>query len=207
MILQYNEGTKDEINARKELIESILPKQTIISSILEPSIEERLFNILAKCVREELEIYRKFPKRTALKEESTAKPEVKDFDPRHPTTCFMGKAFKGNYKHTDAELAWYRNAVGTIPHPVWGKCTLLEIWGGDHIAEHKEMVIAAFKYGAGINKKCPTIKFHINPLFQNKKSGTFTVTDEEREEQEYKEILLHKALFYGVKEPSKRRKR
>lgn len=207
MNINYIEGTELEREARRELIESILPKQTIISSILEPSIEERLFNILSKCIKEELEVYRKFPKRTALKEESTAKLEVKDFDPRHPTTCFMGKAFKSNNKITDSELRDYRNAIGTIPHPVWGKCTLLEIWGGDHIAEHKEMVIAAFKYGAGIIKNCPTIKVFINPLFQNKDSGIFTVTDEEREEHEYHELLLAKALFYGVKEPSKRRKR
>ncbi|AHK11371.1 hypothetical protein F132_24 [Flavobacterium sp. phage 1/32] len=194
----------DEPN-RKELIENILPKQTIIASILEPSIENRLFSVLAKCVKEELEIYRKYPKRT-LKEIEEAKAQVKDFDPRHPKTCFMGKAFKSNYHITDAELNMYRRAVGTIPHPIWGKCTLLEIWGGDHIADYKEMVIGAFKYGAGINKNCPTIHVHVNPLFQNSKSGTFTVTEEEKEEQEYKELLMAKALFYGVKEP-KRKKR
>lgn len=204
--MNINYSFSDDEPNRKELIENVLPKQTIISSILEPSIESRLFGILAKCVREELEIYRNYPKRT-LKELEEAKKQVKDFDPRHPTTCFMGKAFKGNYKLTDAELTRYRQAVGTIPHPIWGKCTLLEIWGGDHIAEYKEMVLGAFKYGAGINKNCPTIHVHVNPLFQNSKSGVFTVTDEEKEEEEYRELLLAKALFYGVKEPRKKGRR
>lgn len=117
-----------------------------------------------------------------------------------------GKAFKHNYKITDGELARYRQAVGTIPHPIWGKCTLLEIWGGDHIGEYREMVIGAFKYGAGLIKNCPPIKVHVNPLFQNSKSGEFKITEEEREEQEYQEILMAKALFYGVNEPKKRKR-
>lgn len=207
IVIDYIEGSFEEREERRRSIEAILPKQTIISSILEPSIEKRLFNVLAECVREELEVYKNFPKRTLMAESEKAKEDIKDFDPRHPKTCFMGKAFKGNYKYTDADLAMYREAIGTIPHPTWGKCTLLEIWGGDHIAEHKQMVLGAFKYAAGIIKNCPTIKFHVNPLFQNKKSGEFKITDEEKEENEYRELLMAKALFYGVKEPRNAKKR
>ena len=119
----------------------------------------------------------------------------------------MGKAFKGNSGFTDSELSYYRKRIGTIPHPTWGDCTLLEIWGGDHIANHKKMVLDAFKYGLGLIKNCPTISIHVNPLFQNKKSGIFTVTEEEKEEAEYRELLLAKALFFGVNEPKSNKKR
>tara|TARA_R110000868_G_scaffold14426_4_gene67181 strand:+ start:9965 stop:10579 length:615 start_codon:yes stop_codon:yes gene_type:complete len=204
MNINYIDDSPEGV-ARKEIIENLLPKQTIISRILEPSIEKRLFHILEKCVREELEIYKSYPKRT-YKSVEEAKEMTKDFNPGHPKTCFMGKAFKSNYNVTDSELYEYRKAIGTIPHPVWGKCTLLEIWGADHIKDHRKMVLGAFKYAVGINKNCPTITMHVNPLFQNSKSGVYDITDEEKEDQEYRELLMAKALFYGVNEPKKRKK-
>lgn len=207
MNINFIDGNKtpEERQERQNLIDGLLPKQTLIASILEPSIEKKLFGIIAKMIKTELEIYRQYPKRT-MPDAEVKKEMVKDFDPRHPKTCFMGKAFKSNYNATDVELAKYRKAIGTIPHPLWGDCTLLEIWGGDHMKDYGKMVIAAFKYGAGIIDTCPPIKVHVNPLFQNSKSGEFQTTDEEKEEAEYHEMLLAKALFYGVKEPKKRRR-
>lgn len=204
MLLRYH--GPDDSPERTAEIEALLPKQTIIETILEPSIEKRLFKVLEQCLKAELEIYKKYPKRT-FKNPEEAKKEIVDFDPRHPSTCFMGKAFKANTTWTDVELDRYRKAIGTIPHPVWGKCTLLEIWGGDHIADHRQMVLGAFKYAAGINKNCPPLKFYVNPLFQNKKSGDFKKTQVEIEDEEYRELLLAQALVFGVNTPKKKKRR
>lgn len=190
---------------RYEIIKSILPTESIISQILEPSIEKKLFTIISKCIKAELEIYRKYPKKP-IANDNTDKEKVKDFDPRNNETCFMGKAFKKNGNLTDAELSDYRKAMGTIPHPVWGNCTLLEIWGGDHFEEHNKMVVNAFKYGIGLIDTCPTIKVFVNPLFQNKKSKDFQLSDDQREYQEQMEMLLEKAMIFGVNEPKKRKR-
>ena len=200
MILNY---VGDDAENRKEIIEKILPKETIISSILEPSIESKLFGLLAKCIREELEIYRKFPKKTFSTE--NPKEQVKTFDPRNNGTCFMGKGFRANSEVTDKDLVNYRKAIGTINHPIWGDCTLLEIWGGDHFEEYNKMVVGAFKYGMNLTDKCPVIKVHVNPLFQNRKSKEMLLTDAQKQYKKDMEMLMAKAMVYGVKEPKKRR--
>lgn len=199
---------KDEKDSpeRDQLIKDLLPKESIISQFLEPAIEKKLFAILAKCIRAELEIYRKYPKKP-IDPINLDKNKVKDFDPRNNGTCFMGKGFKSNDSWTDAELRKYRKAIGTIPHPVWGNCTLMEIWGGDHFEEHNKMVVGAFKYGIGLIKNCPPIKIHVNPLFQNKKSKNFKLSESQQQYNDDMEMLLAKAQVFGVKEPKKKRRR
>ena len=190
--------------ARTALIESILPKETLIKTMLTPKLNSMTPTLL-KMLYAELEVYRQFPK-TPLEDIEKAKKEVKTFDPRNHTSCFQGKAFKvKDNTWGDAELQDYRNAVGTFHHAEWGDATLLEIWGGDHFKDYPKMVKAAFKYGANINKTKPVLKFHINPLFMNKKSGKTKMTPEQKQYQEDMDLLLHKAMIYGVKGPKRRR--
>lgn len=186
----------EDSNERDELIKQLLPKQTIISEVLEPLIEKTLFKAMAKCVRMELEIYHNYPKK---KREESKKEIKKTFDPRNNGSCFMAKAFKSNDDIVDAELTDYRKAIGTIPHHVWGNCTLLEIWGGDHFEDHPKMVNGAFAYGLGFRKTCPTIKFYVNPIFKNRASKNFKLSDAQREQQAYMDELMTKAMLYGVK--------
>jgi len=187
---------------RDSIIANILPKETIIATILEPTIEKALFKTLAQCVRLELAIYRAYPKNTSFGEKPEPPEEqVKTFDPRTNEKCFMGKAFRANTHVVDSELTAYRKAIGTIPHPVWGDCTLLEIWGGDHFEEHNKMVVDAFKYGTNQIEQCPTIEFHVNPLFQNKKSKTFKLSPAQKDYKDEMDMLLMKAMIFGVNTP------
>lgn len=218
MRIHHVDGDKE----RQDRIKAVLPEQTIISSVLEPLIEHSLFSILAQCVRQELEVYRKYPKKTKKysdKEEETNEQRVKTFDPRNNETCFMGKGFRGNTHSsnedpdtialdtmTDAELDDYRAAIGTIHHPMWGDCTLMEIWGGDHFEEHNEMVVGAFKYGMNMTDECPEIKFYANPLFHNKKSKRFKLSKAQRLHKLQMDELLAKALVFGVRTPQEAKK-
>lgn len=174
----------------------------MIATILEPEIETRLFDVLAKCIRQELEIYRNHPKRVEKKSDI-----VETFDPRDNKTCFMGKGFKANADIVDSELAIYRKKIGTVPHFVWGDCTLMEIWGGDHFEEHNEMVVDAFKYGMNLIDECPEIKVFVNPLFKNKRSKEFKISEAEQEYKQQMDLLLAKAMIYGVNEPKKKKKK
>lgn len=192
---------------RTEEINKILPKETIIATTLEPAIEKRLFDIIAMCVEKELAIYRQYPKRKNISaDKETPKEMIETFDPRNNDTCFMGKGFRSNGDITDSELNDYRKAIGTIHHPIWGDCTLLEIWGGDHFEEHNEMVISAFKYGIGMIDTCPEIKVHVNPLFQNKKSKDFKLSAAQQEYRDEMDNLLARAMVFGVKSPEEARK-
>jgi len=202
MNINYIDNT-EEGKKRAELIKVVLPKETIISTMLEPSIEKALFGVIADCVRMELEVYRAYPKRPAFGNRSKEPVEevVKTFNPTNNETCFMGKGFKSNNELTDLELTKYRKAIGTIIHPIWGDCTLMEIWGGDHFEDHNEMVVGAFKYGMNLTDSAPEIKVFINPLFQNKKSKTFVLSTKQQEYKDYMEELLAKAVVFGVNTP------
>lgn len=196
---------KNDTPARKAKIKEVLPKETFIASILEPSIEKHLFGVLAECIKKELEVYRAYPKNPNFGTNETTEQKIESFDPRSNETCFMGKGFRANASATDVELAKYRKAVGTINHPVWGDCTLMEIWGGDHFEEHTDMVKDAFKYGMGTIDVCPTIKVYVNPLFQNKHSKTFKISEAQQQYKDDMDMLLAKAIVWGVKEPKKRK--
>lgn len=200
MVIKFTGLNEDP--SRQQKISEILPEQDLISAKLEKEIEKKLFPVLTRILKEELEIYRKYPKRM----EAPPKEEIKTFDPTDNKTCFMGKGFQANTHITDSELVQYRKRIGTIDHPNWGNCTLLEIWGGDHFISHPEMVKAAFAYGTGLRKTMPPLRFHVNPLYFNKKTGKRKLNKEEEAHKEEMELLLAKAMFYGVNEPKKRKK-
>jgi hypothetical protein len=202
MIINHIDNSP-EGQKRKATIEAILPRQTLIDSILMPKLDLMMPTLL-KMLYAELEIYRAYPK-APLKEKSSAIEELKTFDPRNNTTCFQGKAFKANGNLTDKELNDYRKAIGTFNHSEWGDATLLEIWGGDHFANYPHMVKSAFKYGANITNTKPILKFHINPLFKNNKSGKTKLTPEQKQYKHDMEELLAKAMVFGTKEPKRKR--
>lgn len=52
--------TQEGDEGRFEEIEALLPKETLIKTVLEPLIETHLFTSLAECVRKEIEIYRAY---------------------------------------------------------------------------------------------------------------------------------------------------
>lgn len=203
MIINYINNTP-EGKARLAKIEEILPKETLLDTYLYPKLKDML-PTLTKMLYAELEIYKQYPK-IKLKDIEEAKKALKTFDPRNSTTCFQGKAFKSNDNIIDADLNTYRKAVGTFHHAEWGNATLLEIWGGDHFEKYPKMVKNAFKYGANLIKNRPILKFHVNPLFMNKKSGKTVLTQEQQEEQDAQDLLFSKALIYGVREPKKQRR-
>lgn len=194
MIVNFVDNSP-EAQERKKVIEAILPTTSLIEEYLYPAIEKKVFKTLKKILLEEIEIYRQYPKR--MKEEP--KEATKTFDPRNNNTCFVGKAFKANDSLTDMELEEYREKVGTIDHPMWGDCTLLEIWGGDHFEKHPKMVSDVFKYGMGIRKTLPNVKIHVNPLFANKNTGDRKLSKDQKEHKEYMEDLLAKAMVFGVR--------
>ncbi len=201
MIVKY--GDSEDSESRDALISEILPKETFVKRIIEPEIENCLFNALSECVRGELELLRIYPKKVG---EEPVEEKAKTFDPTNNSTCFMGKAFKSNNKLVDVELVRYRKAVGTVPHWVWGNSTLLEIWGGDHFEDYQEMVIGAFEYAFRLREDCPEIVFHTNPLFKNEKSKEFKLSESQREEKEFLDDLFARALVYGVKDVKQARR-
>ncbi|MBS3914434.1 MAG: hypothetical protein KG003_08040 [Bacteroidetes bacterium] len=194
MIVKY--GDSEDSPERDALILEILPKETLISKIIEPQIEEHLFEALAECVMGELQIFRMYPKKIGSQ---PIEEKIKTFDPTNNETCFMGKGFKSNDELQDVELVKYRKAIGTIPHYVWGNVTLLEIWGGDHFEDYPDMVIGAFEYAFRLRDECPKIKFYTNPLFKNEKSKEFKLSQKQKDEKEFLDDLLARALVYGVK--------
>lgn len=156
------------------LIASILPKEPLTDTILIPGLMKVAKKILVTTLRNELEIYRAYPK---------AGPMNKlEFNPTNHKTCFMGQGFRvSNNTMGDGHLSEYRRAVGTLNHAKWGNATLLEIWAADHYDSHRDMVKGAFSYGKGDRNTCPILKFEVFPLFANKKSGKKTLDDDDKE--------------------------
>lgn len=165
---------------RDKLIESILPKKSIVDDFLQPRLMEAMNDVLVKALKQEIEVYKKFPKQGEYKPDS--------FDTRSPDTCFMGQGFRANgigmEGWYDVDLKKYRQAVGTIAHQEWGSCTLLEIWGGDHFNSHKEMVTGVMRYAWGKSKFLPDIQFYVNPFFKNSSSGQMVLSEKKKEDHE-----------------------
>lgn len=199
MYMRYM-GSGPEWDARVKLIEELLPKTTLVDQFLMPKVS-LMFPMLLKMLYAELEIYRAYPKKP-LEESGKAKVAVKTFDARNHTTCFQGKAFSvTDSEWGDADLQDYRTAVGTFNHAEWGNATLMEIWGGDHMKDHMDMVKQAFKYGANLIKTRPVLQFHVNPLFMNRKSGKTKLTDDQKIYNYDRDLLLAKAQMYGTRTP------
>jgi hypothetical protein len=176
-LISWSEGSAEEQQKRKDLIEQILPKESIVESYIEPQLMEATKDVLIKALKKEIEVYKAFPK--------MGKYDPNTFDTRNPSTCFMGQGFRYNTAGlegwTDAELHRYRAAVGMIDHQEWGKTTLLEIWGADHFKEHPEMVRDVMKYAWGLRKTMPPVEFYVNPFFKNKKTGQMVLTEGDKE--------------------------
>lgn len=203
MRIKYGDQSP-EGKAREALIEQVLPKKTLIETMLRPKLDV-MKPLLLKMLYAELEIYRAYPKKP-LETVEKAKEAEKTFDPRNNKTCFQGKGFRGNDDITDNELYEYRKAVGTFNHSEWGDCTLLEVWGGDHFELYPAMVKAAFKYGSGINKTRPILKFHVNPLFKNKHTGVTKLSKEQKAHKKVMDHLLAEAQMFGTKAPARIKK-
>jgi hypothetical protein len=197
MYVKYTDCSP-EGKEREALIKELLPKKTLVETFLLPKIE-RMYPLLLKMLYEELEIYRAYPKKP-LEESGKAKIAVKTFEPRNHTSCFQGKAFNvKDSSYGDADLKDYRKAVGTFNHAEWGDATILEIWAGDHMKDHSKMVTQAFKYGANLINTRPNLKFFINPLFMNNKTGETILTPEQKIYKYDQDLLLAKALTWGVR--------
>lgn len=171
------ESNTPEERQRRELINKILPRKTIVSDFLQPRLMEAMHDVLIKALKKEIEIYKAYPK--------TGKYNPNTFDTRSNDTCFMGQGFQANGLGPegwyDADLAEYRLAIGTIAHKEWGDCTLLEIWGGDHFKDYPEMVRGVMEYAWGRRKTMPELQFHINPFFKNASSGKMQLSEQQQE--------------------------
>ena len=200
MIVRYIDHTP-EGRARAVKIKEILPEKSLIETMLMPKVDA-MFPLLLRMLYAELEIYRAYPKKP-LEESGNARVAVKTFDARNHTTCFQGKAF--SVKDScwgDADLRDYRKAIGTFNHAEWGDATLMEIWGGDHMKDYPKMVTQAFKYGANLINTRPVLKFHVNPLFMNQASGRTKLTDKQKIHKYDMDLLLAKAMTWGVRTPT-----
>jgi len=166
-----------------------LPTVPITTSLLFPALQQAMEGILLQALKAEIEIYKAFPK-------ENGKFDLKKFDPRNHKTCFMGLGFSYNGQGTwyDTDLKRYRNAVGTMYHPVWGdNVTLLEIWGGDHFEKYPDMVRGVFAYCH--NKgPLPELFFKANPFFVSENTGTFEADEEDKAEQRRTQLAIENEI-------------
>lgn len=189
MLLRYND-TPERAALRKE----ILPKQDMIEAIMIPALKSKMKSVFVDILKQEIEIYKAFPK--------SGKMDVKTFDTRNHKTCFQGQAHDvKNGPVQSADLAEYRQAVGTLPHSVWGRCTLLEIWGADHFEKFPLMVTNVFRYCKGELKNCPTVKFEVMPLFNYSETGKYKTDEDDREValNRYRIQMNGERAEYGLK--------
>jgi len=190
---------------REQVIKDLLPTKSLVETMLMPKVDT-MYPLLLRMLYAELEIYRAYPKKP-LSDSGKARAAIKTFDCRNHTSCFQGKAFSvRDHVFGDGDLRDYRKAIGTFNHAEWGDATLMEIWGGDHMKDYPEMVIEAFKYGTSLIKTRPVLKFHVNPLFMNVKSGKTKLTDDQKIYKYNQDTLLAKALAWGVRSPKEAEK-
>lgn len=187
---------------RRALIESLLPKKTIVEDFLQPRLMESMNDVLIKALKQEIEIYKAYPKKGQY--------EIGAFDPRTTGRCFMGQGFQANGVGLegwyDGELQEYRQAIGTMNHAEWGNATLLEIWGGDHFKDYPDMVTGVMKYAWGEQKTMPEIHFYINPFFKNNATGQMILTDEMKDDREQREHLAKLAAYIEIRDRLKKAK-
>lgn len=159
-------------------IKSVLPDKPITTELI-PVLLKLCKKPLLEALKQEIEIYKAFPKRGRM--------DKITFDATNHKTCFMGQGFnvKSGELHGDADLRDYRKGVGTYEHGTWGDCTLLEIWGGDHFKDYKSMVKGVFSYCKGERTTLPSLAFHVFPLFSNSKSGRWTLDEADKDVFEY----------------------
>jgi hypothetical protein len=174
MIVRLNDTLE-----KKKFREKHLPKITLIKSILEPALHELLQDALLQTLRAEIEVYKAFPK-------NNANPDINTFNPTNHKKCFMGLGFgQRNGGFSDADLRDYRKAIGTIHHPEWGNCTLLEIWGGDHFVRYPKMVKGVFLYCYNKRKTLPKLFFESTPFLKTELTGITQPDEDDKEAQRH----------------------
>lgn len=177
--IKWDDNTP-EGKAREKLIKELLPKEPLTKTYLEPELNTSMKEVLIRTLKKEIDIYTKYPKKGEY--------DLITFEPRNPKKCFMGQGFQANGSGLegwyDAELRQYRAAIGTIHHTEWGNVTLLEIWGGDHMKDHGEMVRGVMEYAHGKGKTCPAVDFFVNPFYKNEQTGQMVLDDQDKEKRE-----------------------
>lgn len=194
-LFQYIDNSP-EGKKRQALIKEVLPKVPIVDSFLQPRLMEAMDDVLIKSLKQEIEIYKAYPK------PGQYNPET--FDTRSNDTCFMGQGFRANgfgvEGWSDAELSDYRKAIGMISHTEWGGCTLMEIWGADHYKDYKEMVEGVMQYTWGKRKTMPELHFYINPFFKNPASGQMILSVRQQEDSENAKHLMKLASYIEIRD-------
>lgn len=185
---------------RQELIDNLLPKEPLTKTYLEPELNTSMREVLIRTLKKEIDIYKQYPKKGEY--------DLITFDPRNPKKCFMGQGFQANGSGLeswyDAELNHYRKSIGTISHTEWGNVTLLEIWGGDHMKDHSEMVRGVMEYAHGKKKVCPAIDFFVNPFYKNGQSGKMVHDEQDKEQLKEVDRLNKIASYIAVRNALKR---
>lgn len=188
--------------AREESINKLLPKKGLVQAYLEPKLMASMKAPLLRLLRKEIRIYRDFPKK------GNYKPQ--EFEPRNPRKCFMGQGFTANTSGvegwTDFDLKRYREAVGTIHHPEWGECTLLEIWAADHFEKYPKMVSETFMYCWGDYPRLPELDFYINPFYKNKKTGKMQKDEVMKDEEIAAKWLIKIGHYLEIRDLMKKYK-
>lgn len=183
-LIQWNKGPE-----HGAAIKAALPEQPFTQTIFQPELDKLMHDTLVKWLKAEIEVFKKFPK-------PEARWDIETFDTRNNKECFMGQGFNMNGQGMfeawySADLQLYRKSVGTINHKTWGNCTLLEIWGGDHMKDYGDMVKDVMLYCSGKKRFLPELGFYINPLFSNDQSGKWMILPEDIEvAKERQESLL-----------------
>lgn len=185
---------------REELIQKLLPKEPLTITYLEPELNASMRNVLIRTLQKEIEIYKEFPRKGKYNPET--------LDTRNPKTCFMGQGFQANgfglEGWYDYDLNRYRKAIGTIKHMEWGDVTLLEIWGGDHMKDHSDMVKGVMRYCYGERKTCPALDFFINPFYKNSATGIMMHDEADKERDKDAEHLLKLASYIEIRDRLKK---
>ncbi len=159
---------------RMAAMKAALPNKPITDDLV-PLLLKLCKKPLLAALKQEIEIYKAFPKRGRM--------DKLTFDTTNHKTCFMGQGFnvKSGELFDDADLRDYRRAVGTYKHGTWGNATLLEIWGADHFKHYKPMVKGVFSYCKGERSTLPHLAFHVFPLFSHKGSGGWTLDEDDKD--------------------------
>jgi len=167
----------------KELRVKILVERAAFHASILPKIKEQIII--------EAGIYRE-------REKPDANFDMDEFDPRDNNHCLFGQGFKGNGGHigtlfaiADDNMKETRALMCRIPHPIWGNCTLLEIWAADHYTDYKDMVCEMFKYLSGETDEMPEFEIHFHPMIYYPEHVDRNARHAEREDLVMRGIALN----------------
>ena len=159
------------------------PLTEALKEAFNKTFEQTLAPIMRDALLEEIEIFRAIDK-------PNNRFNLDSFNPTTNGDCFMGQGFFANGDMIDEDLEIYRKRVGTIEHPVWGNCTLLEIWGADHFNGHRDMVRSVWEYVTGKTDAQPEIAIHVNAF------GYSLAAHQQSENYEIIQEAMNKAMCF-----------